>query len=594
MKKVLFLFMLISVVFIGKTAVNADTGNERIWYFNEDGFDLNNTTVLTEEETISGLTLGKDVTLSPSKPIIRNVIFYSSIYTGHYGSTASGYIKLYVNGDTDIHFLATTRADDYRTFTMYSQSGGNTQSKSVGNGFDDYVFEYRGAAGYVYFYTPGKNIRIVSIAAKDYSESEYAPLGNNVKNTWDFDAYSNMGIIKTDTNINGMNIKAVEQYPVGIVLDPAKNSCGYEKRGCLDLQGEGRYNSRYITFPVPRNSDIYITARSSDTISQRKLLIRNKYYGIPETDMESEFLNVNGDINTYKISYYGKGEDFAINSYDSAVKIFKIMIVPRVDTVIEDKTWDISSNSALSAGYYANSTIDGLKLRKANIAECNIGGYSKRISVVSDVYSFAGKISFNISDSSLGRGNRVERIITIKANTDLEGTILVVYNSEDYVIGTAELSSDIKEYKFNYKGNYDEITLSTYYPRNEHKAVSYIYSLNNGIKTATGPDDSKRTVSVTKGQKYQYYFTAGNVDADKYTYTIKYNSNALTPKYIGYGDGADSYSKEGINIIKNAEGEITYTIENTNSNWSGVTASVIFEAKSTGNTEIEFMATING
>lgn len=592
MKKFLFLFMAISMVFIGGVAAKADTGNERVWYFNEGGFALNKTTVLTEEETISGLTLGKDVTISPSKPMIRNVIFYDSIYTGNYGSTKSGYIKLYVNGDTDIHFLATSRANEYRTFTMYSQSGSNTQSKSVGNDFDDYIFEYRGAAGYVYFYTPGKNVRIVSIAAKDYSESEYAPLGNNVKKVWDFDDYKDMGIIKADTNINGMNIEAVEEYPVGIVFDSAKNSYGYEKDICLDLQGEGRYNSRYITFPVPRNSDLYITARSGDATSQRKLLIRNKYYGIPKTDMENEFLNVNGDINTYKISYYGKGEDFAINSYDSAVKIFKIMIVPRVDTVIADKTWDISSNSAFSAGYNINSTIDGLKLYSANIAMYNNGVYSKRLSIVSDVYSCAGKISFNISDSSLGRGSRVERIITVKANTELKGTILVLYNSEDYVIGTAELSTDIKEYTFNYNGNYDEITLSTYYPRNAHKVASYIYSLNNGIKTATGPDDSRRTISVTKGQKYQYYFTAGNVDADKYIYTIKYNSNALIPKYIGYGDGADSYSKEGINIIKNADGEITYTLDNTYSNWSGVTASVIFEAKSTGNTEIEFMAAI--
>lgn len=100
-------------------------------------------------------------------------------------------------------------------------------------------------------------------------------------------------------------------------------------------------------------------------------------------------------------------------------------------------------------------------------------------------------------------------------------------------------------------------------------------------------------MSVTAGNTYQYYFTGENISADKLTYKITYNENALTPKYIGYGDGTDKYSSGGINIIKNSGGEIIYTIDKSYTKWTGVTVSVIFEAKSTGNTTIGFLAEVN-
>lgn len=264
-----------------------------------------------------------------------------------------------------------------------------------------------------------------------------------------------------------------------------------------------------------------------------------------------------------------------------------------MNKITASKTWDISKNSYFSAGSYENTVIDNLSLYKASVQNYNGTGYTKRLAIKSDINSKAGRLKFKISDSSGTRGEAVKRTVHIKANTELEGTLLVLLNSEDYLIGCAELSSDIKDYAFDYTGTYDEISICTYYTRNLQRKYSYFYSIDNGVAETTGPNDTQRTVSVTAGNTYQYYFTGENINADKLTYKITYNENALTPKYIGYGDGTDKYSSDGINIIKNSGGEIIYTIDKSYTKWTGVTVSVIFEAKSTGNTTIGFLAEIN-
>lgn len=612
MRKLWVILILTLLGILGAVNVSAATGSERRWYFMDDKFKNLTSGILTQDTTVDGLTMSKNIELkfnmNPKR--IRGVEINKWIFTINNGSKDNGYIKFYVNGNTNIHIFAgldnNTGEAPARTLTVYSESDNKRININVQK-IDDYVYEYRGGAGYVYLFTPGKYIRIFGITAKDYVADEYASLGENEKKEWDFEAYKNKyNTISSNIELDGMELYASTEYPMELNGNAFnKTYYGVEAKGYLNLKGTVKYDSRFISFAVPQNSDIYVTAKSGDGISERALMVRNTYFGLPDTNLEkysgySDYIEdtclmVTGDMTTQKISYYGDGEDFVLCSADSGIRIYKITIVPRVNKVVDSKIWDISKNSKFVLGKYTNATIDGLKFNNAAIEQCNISGYTKRIHITGDPCDSADKVKFDISDSSGNRGSNVKRTISVIANTDRKGIMLVLVNAEDYLIGCADLSTEIKEYSFDYTGTYDEISVYTYYPENSLSGNSYIYSLNNGIAEVTGPDDTARTISVTKGQKYQYFFTAENVSPNKFTYKISYNPAALTVKYVGYGDGSNNYSKDGLNIIKNdtSTGEITYTIDKAYERWSGVTVSVIFEAKSTGNTTIDYIAEIN-
>lgn len=609
MKRILLIIVIALWGAIGGVIASANEGTENRWYFTDEKFNDVGWGKLSEDVSVDGLTISKDMEVVNGTKKIRNTNFKKWVLTKEYGSISSGYIKLYVKGDTDIHILAGINSDTWegtpRYLYIYSETSRRTDNVVIQK-INDYVYEYRGEAGYIYLYTPYKRIRIFGIGAKEYNEDEYAPMAENERKEWDITSYSDMyGDIATDINIDGLEINANENYPIEINGGLVKSTYGTDGNGYINLKGTGQYDSRYISFKVPKNSDIYIMARSGDGVSERDLLIRNTYFGLPDTNAERKekysnyaedsYIAVKGKVDTYKISYYGKGEDFVLSSADSGIRIYKIIIVPRINRVVDAKVWDISKNKNFATGKYTDNDIDGLKLRNVTIENCNISGYTKRLHIKGDPWETADKLSFNISDSSGDRGSHIKRTISITANTDTAGIMLVLVNSEGYLIGCENLSADIKEYKFDYEGTYDEINVYTYYAENAYSGNSYIYSIDNGDTGITGPDDIQRTVSVVEGEKYQYYFTAENVDADGLTYKILYNPNALLLKYAGYGNGSDDRSKEGLNIIKNDiyNGELIYTIDNGYEKWSGVTVSVIFQAKSTGDTTINYMAELN-
>ncbi len=602
---------LITILLFCAISVSIAAASERTWCFMDDEFADIEYGTLESDVTVDGLTISKNMKMVKVSKNVRNVEFTKAIYTYVSGNTSNGYIKFYVNGDTDIHVLAcdeTEYGTSYGIYLwMYSEASGESTGLTIKE-LNDYVYEYRGDAGYIYLYSNDVSdyLRLFRISAKDYDESEYESLEDGEKIEWDFDDYSSLkGSIAENTEIDGLNVYATDTYPVEIGSSSIYSEYGNTGMYYVNLMGSGQYDSRFISFAVPENSDIYVTARSSDGESERQLIVRNTYFGKPDTNLEEmdfsmsklldTYVNVTGDLDTYKISYYGSGEDFVLNSADSGIRIYKITIVPRIDTVISKKEWNISTNSNFAVGSYSDTTVDGLYMYNAAVEECSIDDYSKRIYMKSGLYTGgkATKLKFNVSDSSGERGSRTERTISVTANTNTEGTIMALVNAEDYLIGCVELSTDITEYQFTYNGTYDEICVYTYYPHNAQTAYSYIYKLDNGKSDITGPDDTERTVSVTKGQEYQYYFVANNISTDGFTYKITYNADALNVKYVGYGNGSDDYSTEGLNIIENSDGIIEYTIDKSYDNWSGVTVSVIFEAKSTGNTTIGYIAEVN-
>lgn len=55
MKKLLFILVIVCVIIAGASAVNADTGNERRWFFMDEEFS-GVPTSLTGDVTVNGLT----------------------------------------------------------------------------------------------------------------------------------------------------------------------------------------------------------------------------------------------------------------------------------------------------------------------------------------------------------------------------------------------------------------------------------------------------------------------------------------------------------------------------------------------------------
>ena len=600
MKKILIFVATLCMMIVLSVSVYASV-SERTWCFSDSEFSsLENVSYLKDDFTVNGLTISKGVQVNVSNSKKRNVWFDKSLYMPEYSDINSGYLKFYVNGNTDIHIFGASKSNkEARNITIYSDATKKSANVLMSE-TDDYKYEYRGSAGYIYLYTSGKGVRIYSVTAKDYNASEYTSMKEGQKKSWDFGAYySQYSSINQNTNINGLMVYANASETISCAAHSTKGKYGDEREGYLDFSGTGTRTGRYISFPVPENSDIYISAKSSSNKENRTMLVRNKYYGLPNTnlskklfdseDVECSYMEVGGTVDTYKVSYYGTGEDFVLSSLDSGIRIYRIIIVPRIYKSTEAKEWNISSSN-FAVGSYPNNTIDSLGLYNTVIGSCNINGYTKRACIHSGIYQGAGKLKFKVADSSGTRGDKTKRTISVTANTSNPGTLLVATNSEGYVLGSYVLGTDIKDYTFDYTGTYDEISIYTYYPRNSSSKDSYIYKIDNGKGEIAGPNDTTRTINVTQGEKYQYFFTAENVNAGSYNYKITYNPDALTVEYIGYGDGSNVYSAQGINIVKNSNGEIIYNIDNNYSNWSGITTSVIFRAKSTGSTKIDFIA----
>lgn len=617
MRKTTFLGVLVVLLLFGTVFASAGTNNERIWDFDDQIFSSVWTSFYIEKDTeVNGLTLGNGLEKNQSKRKMRNLWHNMSVYTPEGGSKTKGFLKFYVSGNTDIHITGASKDNNNaRKLTIYSEADGSSSYIDMKD-YDDYKYEYRGKAGYIYLYTEGSGVRIFGVAAKNYDPAEYAPMAENEKREWDFKDYYRSDFIKSNTVMDGLTVAATENKNVEMGMNYNKKTVyGKLYDGFLNLKGTGNADSRYISFSVPENSDIYITARSSDGASERYLIARNKYYGITDTDMEKEvidkivngygdendyntFLRVNGEINTYKISYYGKGDEFYLYSYDSGIKLYNITIVPRINKTTANKVWDISGNGSFAVGSYNDTKIDSLRLCNVNVEQCNIGGYNKRLSIRSGIQNDAKGIKFNVSDSSQTRGQRVKRTITIKASGESDGAQLILVNSENYLIGMAKVSKDIGEYKFEYTGSYDELCIYGYYNENVSSMRLYIYSLDNGVISAnSGPEDTEKTISVVKGQKYRYFLTCNNIkDISALKYKINYNDSAISIKKLGenptvyYDNGL--YYDSCIKEVLNENGVLTFKMNNANKNWSGILCPIEFEAKSTGNTTIRIIAEV--
>ena len=604
MKKILIFVATLCMMIVLSVSVYASV-SERTWCFSDSEFSsLENVSYLKDDFTVNGLTISKGVQVNVSNSKKRNVWFDKSLYMPEYSDINSGYLKFYVNGNTDIHIFGASKSNkEARNITIYSDATKKSANVLMSE-TDDYKYEYRGSAGYIYLYTSGKGVRIYSVTAKDYNASEYASMKEGEKKSWDFGAYySQYSNINQNVDINGLKAYANNKEIMYCDSNLIQQPYGDVMNGYLNLAGTGTRTSRYISFPVPENSDIYIAARSSDLKTTRTMLVRNKYYGLPSTNLskklfdseevECSYMEVGGTVDTYKISYYGTGEDFVLSSLDSGIRIYRIIIVPRIYKSTEAKEWNISSSN-FAVGSYPNNTIDSLGLYDAAIGSCNINGYTKRVCISSRTYQEAGKLKFKVSDSSGTRGDKTKRTISVTANTSKPGTLLIAINSGGYVLGSYVLGTDIKDYTFDYTGTYDEISIYTFYPENASGQYSYIYKIDNGKTKVAGPNDIEQTIDVVKGQSYRYFITCNNIgQVSAFKYSVIYNSDAITIKKAGENPTTSIgyvYCDSSMTDVSNVNGVFSFKLNNNSEQWSGILCPIEFVAKSTGKTTIKIIA----
>lgn len=604
MKKILIFMATLCMMIVLSVSVYA-SASERTWCFTDSEFSsLEDMWFLKDDVTINGLTISKGIEVNISNSKKRNVWFDKSLYMPENSDTNSGYLKFYVNGNTDIHIFGASKSDtEARNITIYSDATKKSANVLMFK-TDDYKYEYRGSAGYIYLYTSGKGVRIYSVTAKDYNASEYTSMKEGEKKSWDFGAYySQYSSINQNTNINGLMVYANASETISCAAHSTKGKYGDEREGYLDLSGTGTRTGRYISFPVPENSDIYISAKSSSNKENRTMLVRNKYYGLPSTnlskklfdseDVECSYMEVGGTVDTYKISYYGTGEDFVLSSLDSGIRIYRIIIVPRIYKSTEAKEWNISSSN-FAVGSYPNNTIDSLGLYNTVIESCNINGYTKRACIHCGVYQGAGKLKIKVSDSSGTRGDKTKRTISVTANTSKPGTLLIAINSGGYVLGSYVLGNDIKDYTFDYNGTYDEINIYTFCPENRSSEYSYIYKIDNGKTKVAGPNDIEQTIDVVKGQSYRYFITCNNIGkVSAFKYSVIYNSDAITIKKAGENPTTSIgyvYCDSSMTDVSNVNGVFSFKLNNNSEQWSGILCPIEFVAESTGKTTIKIIA----
>lgn len=101
-----------------------------------------------------------------------------------------------------------------------------------------------------------------------------------------------------------------------------------------------------------------------------------------------------------------------------------------------------------------------------------------------------------------------------------------------------------------------------------------------------------KNISVTKGQKYKFLLTCNNADdVSAIRYSVVYDTNMMAPQKIGENpvnkDSTGIYIDSNIKNVSNEAGVLSFEINSSNKNWSGVVCPIEFSAFNTGNTQLK-------
>lgn len=615
MKKVFIILNLLFFIFgtynvfadVTDTNIFSETvkENESEWLFG-DG-NLNFSGSIKSEKTVDGLTFMPGMYIDLGTRREFNGRFYSGYsYFPQNGTKDNGSVKFNVSGDCEIYILG--RSNDVnvtRHYVLYDEKTGKSQTLAV-NAVGTYKFKYTGASTTLCLYAQDGAVRAYAIYVHKYDSTEHTPLSKGQKYEWDFDS-SIFGDTKFDINknvsYNNMNLFASKDYTMKYNPSVNYNDAKVRNTGAIDLVGDCKSGSRQIDFPVFPNSDVYITARTSDSASKRKLIVTTNYSEyLKDEGGKSLDLLVQPTITTQRIKYNGDGGRMCLRSFDSGIRIYKITVVPRLDNYIENKSWDFSNNANFIA-HTVDSTevIDDLELISIpyyNVIIKNIDNnlYSKALNLRGGYFSHSGAIAFNISNSDGSDKVRCARKIKIITNSENTNASLFIANASGYLIGESSLNKEINEYTFDYTGPYDKLYIYTNDTSGNGVNV-YKIEVENGNTLI--PDTTKQ-INVEQGKTYKYFYTLENVTNIKdFVYTIYYDSSVIDiTKIFDEDQGAYNVSvpvlqnNGAITILENKNGTLKFKVDKDIKNWSGIIASIECKAKQTATTSIKLKAVV--
>lgn len=520
MKKVFIILNLLFFIFgtynvfadVTDTNIFSETvkENESEWLFG-DG-NLNFSGSIKSEKTVDGLTFMPGMYIELGTRREFNGRFYSGYaYFPQNGTKENGSVKFNVSGDCEIYILG--RSNDVnvtRHYVLYDEKTGKSQTLAV-NAVGTYKFKYTGASTTLCLYTQDGAVRAYAIYVHKYDATEHTPLSDGQKYEWDFDS-SIFGDTKFDINknvsYNNMNLFASKDYAMKYNPSVNYNDAKVRNTGAIDLVGDCKSGSRQIDFPVFPNSDVYITARTSDSSSKRKLIVTTNYSEyLKDEDGKSLDMLIQPTITTQRIKYNGDGGRMCLRSFDSGIRVYKITVIPRLDNYIENKSWDFSNNENFTA-HTVDSTevIDNLELISVpyyNVIIKNTDNnlYSKALSLRGSYFSHGGAIAFNISNSEGSDKVRCARKIKITANSENTNASLFIANDSGYLIGKDYLNKEINEYAFDYTGPYDKLYI---YTNDTSSNGVNIYKIEVENGNTLIPDTTKQ-INVEQGKTYKYF-----------------------------------------------------------------------------------------
>lgn len=591
LRKYLKLFITILCFFIivleaGITAVSAS--ESKTWCFGDPEFtELGNN--INSTITVDGLTMHEGIRFRNKSKNVKSVIYTGNMDISQSSSNDKSYISFEVDGPSNIYFVAQTNtAGNARNLMIYSDVLDKTDYLNV-NEASGYCYKYRGPAGNIEVRSQTNGIRIYAITVENYSEDKYAYLDNYSCREWNLEEITKNEVLTGNKDFNGLNVFASSDYPVNLMVNENTNSYGFRYYKAIDLEGAGDMESRAVVVDVKKNSEIYITARSTNT-STRQLLVTDKYGCDLETVDDIQKFDVNNETNTYKLTYTGDDNTIYLRSSGGGIRIYQLAVVDvstdRVDDIdcIFDNCTDINTGESLQSKSIGQLSFEGGQYGIYMTASTD-SNYSKAVKLNGDRFALANKLCINVSGDVNSGEDSVKKIrVKAKGTTATAYGKIILANKYGYIYGYQNLVNSVNEYVFEYGGTSEKL---------------YIYVMNTdaeiySIGTVAGAEPETISLSVKEGQIYKYLFTGENVpESDKYNFVIEYDSDLLELKYIGkdnnYNKGVISDST--VDIIENVDGKITFNMTGTfEKNWSGMITSVVFEGVSKGSCNIKFSA----
>lgn len=580
--------------------------NESEWLFGDGNLKFSGS--IKTEKSVDGLTLMPGIYIDVSMRREFNGRFYSGYaYFPKDGTKDNGSVKFNVSGDSEIFILGRSNDDSVtRHYVLYDEKTGKSQTLAA-NEVGTYKFKYTGTSTTLCLYAKDGAMRAYAIYVHKYDSKEHTALSEGQKYEWDFDS-SIFGNTKFDINKNvsykNMNLFADETYVMKYNPSINYNDATARSTGAIDLIGECKSGSRQIDFPVFPNSDVYITARTSNSVSKRKLIVTTNYSEyLKDEDGKSLDILVSPTVTTQRIKYDGDGGRMCLRSFDSGIRIYKITVVPRLNNYIENKSWNFSNNTNFVAHTVSGTeVIDNLELTSIphySVVVKNINSdlYSKALGLRGSYFNHGGTIAFNISDSRGFDKTRCARKITITANSENTNSSLFIANASGYLIGKFSLNKEIQEYTFDYTGPYDKLYVYTDDTSSDGVNI-YKIEIENGNTLI--PDATKQ-ISVEQNKFYKYFYTIENVTNVKdFAYTIYYDNNVIDiTKLFDEDQGAYNISvpvlqnNGAITILENKDGVLRFKVNKDIKNWSGIIASIECKAKQTATTSIKLKAVMD-